>query len=407
MDEPAQRASAPRRRFSITAVTLVLIVIAGFGLASYTYRAATDAINAGLAEFQLRQECYTFIDSVTRQDATLYDLIVTHDLGTRDEYYALDAQIRPQLPALAKRLRDTNLEGAPVLADDIDNVYPLWRDSIARPVAEHPTSKASVDTLDQGQMYVTTFADDIGRVQREIDDRLDGRIATLRHSVFTALLLNGVFAVVFGAISLLVDARRRKAERARADEMERKAMYDVLTKLPNRALFADRFQQWLLHSQRYQNSLGLLFVDLDCFKPVNDRLGHDAGDEVLKAISERLLECVRKTDTVSRQGGDEFVILLTMISDAQEAARVAQRIVERCAVPMRVRGESVTVGASVGIALSPQDAGDMELLIKLADEAMLTAKRSGKGCWRFAGASYAQLRPSDVTDQPALGAVGM
>lgn len=389
----ASAAPLRARRFSLTSATLVAIVILGFALAAYTYKAATAAINTSVDEFNLRRECFAFIDSVTRQDSQLYDLLVTHDAGTRDQYYALDAQIRPQLPQLATKLRALNIEGGPVLADDIENVYPLWRDSIARPVASNPTSKESTDTLERGQMYVTTFADDIGRVQREIDDRMDTRSAALRQNVFNALIINVAFAVVLGSMSLAVDARRRRAERASALAAEEQALHDVLTGLPNRKLFADRVRQALLHRTRHNHSAAILYVDLDDFKSVNDRLGHAAGDAVLRQVALRLEDCVRKSDTVSRQGGDEFAILLTLIRDAQEPTTVAQRIVERVSVPMLVRGEAVSVGATVGIALSPQDGEDLDLLIKLSDEAMLEAKRSGKGTWRFVREQEASATP--------------
>ena len=127
-----------------------------------------------------------------------------------------------------------------------------------------------------------------------------------------------------------------------------------------------------------------LFVDLDRLKPVNDTLGHDAGDELLKEAADRLREVVpRKTDTVSRLGGDEFVVLLTRVNTDQDAVKVAEKILDTLAQPFILPQHTIRISASIGIAVFPQHGGDVAQLLRHADAAMYCAKRSGRNAYRF------------------------
>ncbi|MES2883330.1 MAG: diguanylate cyclase [Pseudomonadota bacterium] len=169
-------------------------------------------------------------------------------------------------------------------------------------------------------------------------------------------------------------------ERARQVEYHR-ASHDPLTGLPNRQLFTDRVRTAL--AQRRNGRLVLCFVDLDGFKHVNDLHGHATGDALLKAVAATLQEAVRAGDTVARLGGDEFAVLLTQARDADEAALVAQRMVERVAALENISGKDIHIGASIGLALHPLHGRDCEELLASADRAMYRAKAAGKGQWRF------------------------
>ncbi|MBF0339948.1 MAG: EAL domain-containing protein [Magnetococcales bacterium] len=181
-------------------------------------------------------------------------------------------------------------------------------------------------------------------------------------------------------VGIFVDITSRKETE---QKLERLAFYDPLTGLPNRLLFRDRLSQELLACRRRNVQLGLLFIDLDRFKWVNDTLGHASGDELLREISQRLLGCVRRQDTVARLGGDEFTVILSGLEHPEAASGVAQKIIGVVCEPVRINEQDVHVGASVGIAVFPQDADDLEMLIKNADMAMYQAKDAGRNTFRF------------------------
>jgi len=170
------------------------------------------------------------------------------------------------------------------------------------------------------------------------------------------------------------------------------AFYDNLTGLPNRALFSDRIGQTIQVALRYQHTGALLFIDLDNFKRINDTLGHNIGDELLKVTAERLILCLRSSDTIarpsagataSRLGGDEFTIVLPEISKEEDAAVVAQRISQHLSQPMNLGDHQVVVTSSIGIAVFPKDGETPETLLKNADLAMYFAKREGRNTYKF------------------------
>jgi diguanylate cyclase (GGDEF)-like protein len=155
------------------------------------------------------------------------------------------------------------------------------------------------------------------------------------------------------------------------------AQFDNLTGLPNRALMRDRFAQMLAQASRHGSKLGVMFVDLDHFKLVNDMQGHAAGDELLKEVARRLSACVRSGDTVARISGDEFVVILGDLASSENAPSVAQKVLERLAAPIAVSGRETFVTASIGMAIYPDDGDNADALISAADAAMYRAKESG------------------------------
>ena len=161
--------------------------------------------------------------------------------------------------------------------------------------------------------------------------------------------------------------------------LEHQALSDPLTGLPNKRHFGDRLVQAIAHARRRSHRAALLFVDLDDFKPVNDRLGHGAGDAVLKEVAARLLGCVRAADTVARVGGDEFALLLESVATADDAAAVAAKIVAALQAPLRLPEGEAAISCSIGVAMFPADGDDAQTLMRNADSAMYRAKQSGKG----------------------------
>lgn len=166
-------------------------------------------------------------------------------------------------------------------------------------------------------------------------------------------------------------------------ELSYLAFHDPLTDLPNRALLFERLTQELAYAERYQISLALLYLDLDLFKKVNDLHGHGVGDELLRQVAERLLDCVRRTDTVSRLGGDEFAVLLTGFDQPTFPGELATKIIKRLSEPFVLNKETVNVSTSIGICLFPEDGEDAETLVKHADTAMYQAKAGGRGRSQF------------------------
>lgn len=167
------------------------------------------------------------------------------------------------------------------------------------------------------------------------------------------------------------------ARKLREDEERFLAYHDTLTGLPNRRLLDDRLRQALHLAQRRDARLAVMLIDLDEFKQVNDRFGHRAGDAVLREVAARLAGCVRKADTLARQGGDEFVVVLPDLAQQADCDVVAQKILRALEAPLRAGGEDLRLGASVGISLYPADAGDGDALLRNADAAMYRAKRAG------------------------------
>lgn len=205
------------------------------------------------------------------------------------------------------------------------------------------------------ELYRKTQA--IKRHERELETLVEERTATLRAEI---------------------------AERMRAqDRLYHIAHHDPLTDLPNRMLFAERLDQALSRAQWRKRIVAVLFLDLDGFKRVNDTLGHEAGDRLLCEAAARLLARVREGDTVARLGGDEFAVLLNDVASAQDVAPVAAKVLEVFFVPFAIEGRDFSVGASLGIAVYPEDGTDSLSLTKSADAAMYRSKRQGGGTYAF------------------------
>jgi diguanylate cyclase (GGDEF)-like protein len=161
------------------------------------------------------------------------------------------------------------------------------------------------------------------------------------------------------------------------------AHHDNLTALPNRILFYDRLNQEIKKARRNKESIAVFFLDLDGFKSINDTLGHDVGDALLRETAKRIVACVRDSDTVARIGGDEFTVILSNVKTLNSISPVAERIVEAMATPFMLNGKNCHVTVSIGIALYPSNGETAEQLVKIADAAMYLAKNSGKNSYHF------------------------
>lgn len=227
-------------------------------------------------------------------------------------------------------------------------------------------------------------------VAQHILDRLDGT-ATLRGVEVELRRKDGATVFALQNLSLLgsgphalvhttsVDISDRKRAEA---QIEFHAYHDVLTQLPNRRLFADRLEMAVLAASRGRRNLAVLFIDLDRFKGLNDTFGHSVADGVLLEVAARLRNCVRKSDTVARFGGDEFAVILADLHRPEDAVQVAEKILQAFADPMRVGGNTIEMSASVGVAVYPHDGEDFDALIRNADDAMYRAKEAGRNTYQ-------------------------
>ncbi len=201
---------------------------------------------------------------------------------------------------------------------------------------------------------------------------------------------------VSGYVSIFTDISEVKAAEARLAHL---AHHDALTELPNRTLFTANLDQAIEQARRQHRKVGLLVLDLDRFKLVNDTLGHTAGDELLQKMAQRLTQCVRAVDTVARLGGDEFAIIVNEVERAQDAAVLAAKIIDIVGAPVTIAGNELMMSASIGIAIWPDDAGSGADLVRAADVAMYRAKNSGRSTYAF----YTGELSADASAQLQIG----
>lgn len=215
-------------------------------------------------------------------------------------------------------------------------------------------------------------------VRAELPMATDGA----RQSVLEYILVPVVDEL--GRVEAVAGTARDITERKKSSErIWREANYDALTGLPNRRLFRDRLEQEIRHAQRADVPFALFFLDLDHFKQVNDLHGHDAGDELLRQVAQRIRSCVRQSDTVARLGGDEFTVILTELHNVSPIEHIAEKILQELARPFRLGSARARIGCSIGITLFPEDATEAEALIRNADQAMYAAKHGGRNRFSF------------------------
>lgn len=237
----------------------------------------------------------------------------------------------------------------------------------------------------------------VGLAANSVLVRRDGAEIAIEDS---AAPIRGRDGAVVGAVMVFHDVSASRKVMARMSHL---AQHDFLTDLPNPVLLDDRIAQAIALARRHDKQLAVLFLDLDRFKDVNDSLGHDTGDKLLQSVAQRLKACVRGSDSVSRKGGDEFVVLLSEITHAEHAARSAEKIIAAVTAAHPIEGRELDVTASIGIAIYPRDGADAESLLKAADAAMYQAKAGGRNQYRFfRRESSAEARPRRAAAASAL-----
>ena len=256
-----------------------------------------------------------------------------------------------------------------------------WRreEATGKPLAEvfriidGPTRKTARDPMEMAVEQNRT----VGLTVNCVLIRRDGFESAIEDS---AAPIHDRAGHVIGAV---IDFHDVSAARAMSIQMTHSAQHDLVTNLPNRLLLNDRITQAISLGRRRHRPVAVIFLDLDRFKDINDSLGHATGDKLLQSISKRLLVSVRGSDTVSRQGGDEFVILLSEITHPEDAATSARKILLSLEAPCSIEGNDLHITGSIGISVYPEDGNDAETLINNADTAMYHAKESGRNNFQF------------------------
>lgn len=266
---------------------------------------------------------------------------------------------------------------------------------LRRELASGRPDRSRIEAL-RGDIHRISLA--LGPLEDAFSFTLGEATRWMRQVLFLVMIAAALLLVAAAAIAVGRPLRRADAAEARLRELARRlkrnaqrmeflAHHDALTQLPNRAMLLDRLRQASSLARRQGRGIGLLFVDLDQFKRVNDTLGHSTGDELLRSVAQRLRASVREEDLVARLGGDEFCVLLEGIDSPDAAGAVAEKLLQALAAPHRTGDRSLDAAASIGIACQPGDGEDAETLLMNADIAMYRAKAAGRQRYCFFGAA--------------------
>ncbi len=255
--------------------------------------------------------------------------------------------------------------------------------------------RATADAPIEGVFEVYSDVTDMLQTQTRAQWQVAGIVLALLATLYLFLLL-----VVRKADRIM--ARHEHERAAKEDQLRHQAYHDALTGLPNRVYFSERLGETIALAQRTKQTCALMFVDLDRFKIVNDSLGHDAGDSLLKVVAERVHACLRESDLLFRMGGDEFTVILPQVTTPEDAAFVARRINEALAAPLSVQEHELAVGATIGIAVYPGDGDSADALLKNADAALYSAKENARGRHAFYHADMNQRAAQRLSLEVAL-----
>ncbi|CAA7620001.1 Response regulator [Candidatus Terasakiella magnetica] len=331
-----------------------------------------------------------------RTDGTLFEAeIRVRKIPSPDEMFMVEARDISKFVRSAEALREREERLQGVLASVAEGIITVNEQGLiesANPAVDRMFGHGAGKLIGKhiGVMMAETLRDDhndrlvqylggagklMGRSVESMGRRQDGSIFPMEISVTE--LRHGKMRLFTG---ILRDISERKENE---DRIKRLAHHDNLTGLPNRNLLNDRINHALARVRRHGGRMAVLYVDLDKFKPINDTLGHQAGDVVLREVAGRLTTCIRSSDTVSRVGGDEFVVVVEEINRPAEASMVARKIIDSLAVPVFYNEHPCTIGASIGIAIFPDDGNSMEDVCKAADVAMYRVKHSGRNAFCF------------------------
>ena len=334
------------------------------------------ALDLAHLELQLNNAC-----KANRECHFIYLLYEDNEHNAQQVKFLLDAS--PQPASEISKLGEVFVEASDELKRAIKTRTPY----VEGPVTDHWGTWVSARVPIKSTVQTPNF------VMLNIDVAATGWNKRVLKKTIVPLLTTLMFlSILFGFI---YQSRAREklliAQSHSASELTDLANKDVLTGLPNRRLLEDRMIQALKAAKRTHHIVGILFLDLDNFKDVNDTHGHAVGDELLISVAERLSQLLREEDTVARIGGDEFIILLPKISADTQAVATAEKIVSKLAMPFDIAGHLLQIGGSVGIVLYPKHDNDPYNLIKYADSAMYSAKRQGRNCYSIYHADIPEL----------------
>ena len=339
---------------------------------------------------------HTFESVHLRKDGStfpvLVDVTAIYDERGNVMYRAVNVQDISKIKASEKALQDSRA----ILQTTLDNSpYLIWlKDASGRFVAInqaflHSTGREHMDDVlgkTDAELWPRHLAhkyqmDDTSVIASGHQHMMEEQALSNGRLVWMETFKTPVFDTD-GKLLGITGFARDITERKRVEEKVRhQAYYDQLTELPNRVLFSDRLAQAMSQARRGKSRLAVLFLDLDRFKPVNDLFGHDVGDVLLHQVAQRILECVRESDTVARIGGDEFCILLHDVANDMDASTVADKILHALRAPFMVDGNSLNIASSIGIAIYPEHGRDEATLVKNADIAMYQAKENGRDAY--------------------------
>lgn len=337
-------------------------------------RAADDRVREPVA-WHSRDELGRVVES--------YNRLLAREGAAEDQLKQSEARFRELVEQAPEAILvfDSDIDGSVVVANA--QAEKLWGCSRAEllgkkpeelycPSSPQPDQTCLQESIDTHQRRTlageTVVFERVVRSRRGID-----RVCEVR----TALLPDVSRTLVRASY---IDITERKAAQ---DRIEHLATHDPLTNLPNRLVFRERFQQASGQALRTGHKIGLIFIDLDNFKSINDLYGHTVGDSLLNEVACRLTGCMRDADTLTRQGGDEFLVLIAGLASTEAISAIAGKIIERLQLPFQVDGRELSTSASLGIACFPDDSGDFETLLKYADTAMYRSKDAGRNTFRF------------------------
>jgi len=353
--------------------------------AEFVARLAEDGRVRNL-EFRMRKHSGELADVLVSTE--MIDLMGEERLLTSVMDITDLKRVERQLQASERRFRDfADAAGEYVWETDVDGRYTYVSRRVEQVLGyprEEMYGRKPTEFMPPGEaeQLQAVLGDSIAKGEpfRNVELRSLTRTGTLVWQLVSGVPIRDDMGLVRGYRGTALEITERKQAERRIEEL---ATRDPLTGLPNRLLLADRLSQGLLSAQRAGDMLGVLFVDLDHFKNINDTLGHQAGDLLLKEVARRLGGVVRKGDTLSRQGGDEFVVVLEGLKTPDDAGQVAQKILNALAQPCEIEGHKIVTSGSVGIAIYPSDGADGPTLMRHADTAMYAAKSSGRKNYQF------------------------
>ncbi len=374
---------------SRTSLVLILFILLATGAIIYYAQSTLGEIEDSLP-IQLAQQENDIVDLVTQVNELKHGIRLARAHLPDPDLEPVRAQLRvvqTRLEQIREKYGLRDLIGVsaihalfnPMLFDVTkwlhEGVYNLRPDSSATlRIAELRVTEA----LKEARNLSATASGTAFHILSQQVDRMRGfrNIATAMLGVMILMSLALIYFV-------LHQQRTMHALRESEEQVRFRANHDLLTGLPNRASFIEHLEEAVQISHRRNSQIALLFIDLDRFKTINDTLGHDLGDRLIREVGRRIRQCIRSTDIVARLGGDEFTVLLQEASDALQVSLIARNIIDQISWPFQLDGHEVFTGASIGVTICPADGDDAATLLKNADMAMYRAKEKGRNTFRF------------------------